>query len=94
MKITKFHFRRLRNAEHLSLTNDVLNITKPFDWAAANVLSLPTWVQESNTEFKNHLNKLGTVIETQAVKLADDAFKQFVASFKICNKGLFVKSDT
>lgn len=74
MKITKFYSRRLRNAEYLSLSNDVLNITKPYDWAAANVLNLRTWVQESNTEFKNHLNKLGTVNETQAVKFADDAF--------------------
>tara|TARA_R110001583_G_scaffold4430_7_gene25698 strand:- start:6639 stop:7379 length:741 start_codon:yes stop_codon:yes gene_type:complete len=74
MKITTFYSKRLRNAELLSLTNDVLNITKPFDWETANVLNLPTWVTESNVEFKNHLNKLGTVNETQAVKIADDAF--------------------
>ena len=74
MQITKFYSKRLRNAELLSLTNDVLNITKPFDWVTANVLNLQTWVQESNTEFKNQINKLGTVNETQVVSLSDNAF--------------------
>lgn len=74
MEILKFNSTRIRNAEHISLANDVLNITKPFDWAAANVLNLQTWVQESNTELKNHISKLGTVNETHVVKLADDAF--------------------
>ncbi len=74
MIITKFYSKRLRNAELLSLSNDVLNITKPYDWAAANVLNLQTWVAESNTELKDQLNKLGTVNETHAVKIADDAF--------------------
>ena len=74
MIITTFYSKRLRNAELLSLTNDVLNITKPFDWATANVINLQTWVQESNTGLKNHLNKLGTVNETNVVKIADDAF--------------------
>ena len=74
MQITKFYSKRLRNAELLSLTNDVLNITMPFDWVTANVLNLQTWVQESNTEFKNQINKLGTVNETQVVSLSDNAF--------------------
>ncbi|WP_372642166.1 DUF6261 family protein [Ancylomarina sp.] len=74
MIITKFYSKRLRNAELLSLSNDVLTITNSYDWTVANVLNLQTWVQESNTEFKNQLNKLGTVNETQAVKIADDAF--------------------
>ncbi len=74
MIITNFYSKRLRNAELLSLTNDVLNITKPYDWVTANVLNLQTWVQESNTEYKNQLNKLGTVNETQTVKIADDVF--------------------
>lgn len=74
MKISSLNSTRFRNAELLSLTNDVLNITQPFDWAAANVLNLQTWVQENNTEFKNQLHKPGTVNETQAVKIADDAF--------------------
>jgi len=74
MKISTISYSRLRNAEHISLANDVLNITQPFDWAAANVLNLQTWVQESNTAFKNQLNKLGTVNETQIVKLSDGVF--------------------
>ncbi len=74
MEISTISYSRLRNAEHISLANDVLNITQPFDWAAANVLNLQTWVQESNTAFKNQLNKLGTVNETQIVKLADGVF--------------------
>ncbi|MGZ2370477.1 DUF6261 family protein [Ancylomarina sp. YFZ004] len=74
MKIIKFYSKRLRNAEQLSLTNDVLNITHSYDWAGVNVLKLQTWVQESNVEFKNQLNKLNTVNETQAVKIADNAF--------------------
>ena len=74
MKVFTFNAIRLKNAEHLSLSDDVLSITKPYDWASSNVQSLRTWVEDSNTEFKNQLNKLGTVNETQAVKLADDAF--------------------
>ena len=74
MKIAKFYSKRLRNAELLSLTNDVLNIAEPYDWATANVLNLQTWVQECNTELKNQMNKLGTVNETEAVKIADHAF--------------------
>ena len=74
MKILKFNPARLRNAEHLSLTNDVLNITQPFDWAAANVLSLQTWVKDSHEALQNQLNKLGTVNETQIVRIADNIF--------------------
>ncbi len=74
MKILRFNNTRLRNAEHISLANDVLNITQPYDWAGGNVLNLRTWVLESNTELQEQLNKLGTVNETQVVKLADGAF--------------------
>lgn len=74
MKISKFNSARLRNAEHISLANDVLNVTRAYDWVGANVLNLQTWVQESNTELQEQLNKLGTVNETHVVKLADDAF--------------------
>ena len=74
MKVFTFNAIRLKNAEHLSLSNDVLAITKDYDWASSNVQNLRTWVEDSNTEFKNQLNKQGTVNETQAVKVADDAF--------------------
>jgi hypothetical protein len=74
MKISTISFSRLRNAEHISLANDVLNITQPFDWAAANVLNLQTWVKDSNDELQDQLNKLGTVNETQVVRLADGVF--------------------
>lgn len=69
-----FNSSRFRNAEQLSLSNDVLNITKDYDWAGNNMQNLQTWVQDSNTELKNQINKLGTVNETQTVKIADNAF--------------------
>jgi hypothetical protein len=90
MEITRYYSKRLRNAELLSLSNDVLNITKPYGWAAANVLNLQTWVQESNTGLKNQLNKLGTVNETQAVKIADDSFNDSWRALKYVIKALLL----
>tara|TARA_R110001583_G_scaffold50403_2_gene157314 strand:+ start:9675 stop:10415 length:741 start_codon:yes stop_codon:yes gene_type:complete len=74
MKILSYNYSRFRNAEQLSLANDVLIATKTYDWAGNNVLNLLTWVQDSKTELENQINKLGTVNETQTVKLADNAF--------------------
>ena len=50
MKILTFNAIRLKNAEHLSLSNDVLVITKDYDLVTPNVQNLRTWVEDSNTE--------------------------------------------
>lgn len=90
MKLLKYNSSRLRNAEQISLANDVLDIIRPYDWAASNVLSLQTWIQESNTELQKQLNKEGTVNETQVVRLADVAFNDS-ASLKIRCKSLSIE---
>lgn len=64
MKMSSYNSSRFRNAEQLSLSNDVLNITQGYDWSGNNILNLRPWAQESNTELKNQINKLGTVRNT------------------------------
>ena len=90
MKISSLNSTRLRNAELLSLSNDVINITQSYDWAAANVLNLQTWVQESNTDLKDQLNKLGTVNETMVVMIADNAFNDSWRALKYVIKALLL----
>jgi len=86
MKILNFNSTRLRNAEYISLSNDVIQITKTYGWEAANVLNLLTWVQDSNTELKTQVNKLGTVNETHDVKRADDHFNDAWRAIKLITK--------
>lgn len=74
MKIVLFKFSSLRNAEHLSLSKDVLKITKSYDWTATGVQNLLTWLQESIIDLTNQLNKHEIINETQVVVLADNAF--------------------
>lgn len=62
--MSSYNSSRFRNAEQLSLSNDVLNITQGYDWSGNNILNLRPWAQESNTELKNQINKLGTVRNT------------------------------
>lgn len=86
MKILTYYSSRLRNAEYISLSNDVIQITKTYDWSAANVLNLLTWVQDSNTELKVQVNKLGTVNETHNIKRADNHFNDAWRAIKLITK--------
>jgi len=85
MKIESFNEARLRNAEFVSLGNDVLKITKAYDWTKFNVSGFYTKAETSVANLKTHLNKLGTVSETQAIDATDDLFNNGWRAFKhIC----------
>jgi len=74
MKILLFNFSRLRNAEYLLLSKDLLKITKSYDWTATGVQNLLTCLQEDNSDLANQLNKQEVVSENEVVVLADNAF--------------------
>jgi len=85
MDVDNFNVSRLRNAEFVSLGNDVLEITKSYDWAKSNVIGFYTKLETSVGNFKLHLNKLNTVTETEEVAKADVAFNNAWRAFKyIC----------
>jgi len=86
MKVLNFNSTRLRNAEYISLCNDVLKQVKTYDWETANVLNLLTWVKDSTSELKNRVNKMGTVNETLEVKQADDRFNDAWRAIKAVTK--------
>jgi len=82
MQIHNFNASKLRNTEFVSLGNDILEITKPYDWATSNVVGFYNKVETSVANFKIHLNKLSTVSETHGVELADVAFNNAWWAFK------------
>ena len=82
MKIENFSTTRLRNAELVSLAKDVLGITKAYDWAGLNVLGIYTSLETSLNVFVDHLNKLGTVKETNDVEAKDELFNNAWRAFK------------
>jgi len=93
MKIDSFNEARLRNAEFVSLGNDVLKITKTYDWAKFNVLGFYTKVETAAGHLKTHLNKLNTVSETMAIDAADDMFNHGWRAFKFICKSLELHPD-
>jgi len=90
MKFNTFNYSKFRNAECISLSNDVIQITKTYDWEKANVINLFTWLQDSNAELKNQVNKLGTVNETHEVKQADDRFNDAWRAIKLITKAFLL----
>jgi len=85
MDVDNLNVGRLRNAEFVSLGNDVLEITKSYDWTKSNVLGFFTKLETSVGNFKAHLNKLSTVTETEGIAKADVKFNNAWRAFKfIC----------
>lgn len=82
MKIDNCSADRLRNAELVSLCNEVVEIVKPFDWAAANVLGLFTQTETNIAKFVAHLNQQKTVSETHEVEIADLGFNNAWRAYK------------
>jgi hypothetical protein len=71
MEVQKINFARLRNAEFMSVIDNVVRIVKPYDWEAANVQKFYTDLTSGRDEFNNHLNKFSTLEETKEVVEAD-----------------------
>jgi hypothetical protein len=85
MKIEGFSKSRFRNAEFVSLGDDVTAITKSYDWVGLGVPGFYTGVQTSLNNLVDQLNKQNTVIETAGADLADKYFNNSWRAFKfIC----------
>jgi len=74
MKTESFIVSRFRNAELISLGNDVGKICGTFDWATSNVEPLFTNVVNSVSALKAYVNRLSTVNETQEITDLDLLF--------------------
>jgi len=93
MQIDSINESRLRNAEFVSLGDDVLKITKVYDWAKYNVVGFYTKVETAAGNLKGHLNKLNTVSETQAIDAADAMFNNAWRAFKYMCKAYELHPD-
>lgn len=82
MQIDSINEAILRNAEFVSLGDDVLKITKVYDWTTYNVVGFYNKVETAAGNLKAHLNKLTTVSETQAIDAADVIFNNAWRAFK------------
>ena len=90
MKILLFNFSRLRNAEYLLLSKDLLKITKSYDWTATDVQNHLTCLQESIIDLTAQLNKKGVVNKTQVIVLADNAFGDAWRAVKYVTKAFLL----
>jgi len=85
MKIEGFSKSRFRNAEFVSLGNDVVSITKSYDWVGLGIPGFYTRVETSLNNLITQLNKQNTVQETAGADLADKYFNNAWRAFKyIC----------
>jgi len=72
--VENYSFSTFRNAECISLGDDVISITREYDWAAANATGLNANLVTSLSQFKSHVNRLNTTDETKAIETSDLAF--------------------
>ncbi|MBN2598188.1 DUF6261 family protein [Labilibaculum sp.] len=85
MKIEGFSKSRFRNAEFVSLGNDVISITKSYDWVGLGIPGFYTRVDASLNNLVVQLNKLNTITETAGAGLADKHFNNAWRALKyIC----------
>lgn len=85
MKIEGFSKSRFRNAEFVSLGNDVISITKSYDWVGLSIPGFYTRVETRLNNLVTQLNKQNTVPETAGADLADRHFNNAWRAFKyIC----------
>lgn len=93
MKIEVYNKGKFRNAEFVSLGNDILAITKNYDWVGLNIAGFYTQVESSLENLVEQLNKLNTVAETLDVEIADEHFNNAWRAFKYMCKGYALSSD-
>lgn len=93
MKINTFNAARFRNAEFVSLTTNVLNISREYDWVGLQVEGFYTQTKGSLKKLEDHLNKFNTVPETIIVDENDFLFNNSWRAFKFFCKALALDPD-